>query len=128
MSASDQKKRSKSGQKAAIPAADSRDKFQVDDPASPLASVTQPTHLDHASIQHFSSLLQELKMREMKNELKTEFVQKQMEMQSKMELKCEFECDIETLSNTLTGELDATHRSATDNFRSLQSRVGTLDK
>ena len=45
-----------------------------------------------------------------------------------MEVKSEFKCDIETLSNTLAGELDATHRSATDNFSALQSRVGTLNE
>ena len=53
--------------------------------------MTQATQLDPASIQHFSSLLQELtiKMTEMKNELKTELVQKQMEMQN--ELKTELQ-------------------------------------
>ena len=74
MSASDQKKRNKSGPKAAIPAAASNDESQVDDPASPLASVTQPTQLDPASIQHLSSLLQELTITitERQNELKND--------------------------------------------------------
>ena len=78
ISASDQKKRPKSGQKAAIPAAASNAESQVDDPASPLASVTQPTQLDRSILQHLSSLLQEFtttmtdRQIELKNELKNE--------------------------------------------------------
>ena len=71
MSASDQKKQSKSGRKAAIHAATSSDESQVDAPASPLASVTQP-------IQQLSPLLQEFtnKMTEQQNNIK----QQHMEM------------------------------------------------
>ena len=59
MKASGQKKRSKSGQKAAIHAAASSDESQIYAPASPLASVTQPTRLDPTILQQFSLLLQE---------------------------------------------------------------------